>query len=197
MVMAVREETLTYENEVFHVGIGELTNAKALKKDEMVSLASEKNEGIIAVQLLDSALVAGEVHLLSAAQNALNAWKGTYAIARSLDVEILLYASGQHQIGVALDRLGIKDESTSVAAVVLATDESNLKSHVSYLVDKLGPEVQRPFTPTEERIQYVMMHFGINEAEITAVASSDSLEARYQALSGCVASRVSMVALES
>ncbi|MHA1924807.1 MAG: hypothetical protein ACW974_02730, partial [Candidatus Thorarchaeota archaeon] len=85
--MAVRVETLTYENEVFHVGIGELTNSKALSKDKMVSLASEKNEGIIAVQLLDSALVAGELHLLSATQNALNAWKGTYAISRSLDVE--------------------------------------------------------------------------------------------------------------
>ena len=195
--MTVRVETLTYENEVFHVSIGELTNAQALNKDEMVSLASEKNEGIVAVQLLDSPLVAGDVHLLSAAQNALNAWKGNYAIARSLDVEILLYASGQHQIGVALDKLGIKDESTSVAAVVIATDESNLKSHVDYLVDKLGPEVQPPFAPTEERIQNVMMHFGINEAEIAAVASSDSLEARYHALSGCVTSRVSMVALES
>ena len=195
--MTVRVETLTYENEVFHVSIGELTNAQALNKDEMVSLASEKNEGIVAVQLLDSPLVAGDVHLLSAAQNALNAWKGNYAIARSLDVGILLYASGQHQIGVALDKLGIKDESTSVAAVVIATDESNLKSHVDYLIDKLGPEVQPPFAPTEERIQNVMMHFGINEAEIAAVASSDSLEARYHALSGCVTSRVSMVALES
>ncbi|MHA1925967.1 MAG: hypothetical protein ACW974_08630, partial [Candidatus Thorarchaeota archaeon] len=89
------------------------------------------------------------------------------------------------------------DESTSVAAVVLATDESNLKSHVGYLVDRLGPEAQRPFAPSEERIQHVMMHFGINEAEIAAVASSDSLEVRYQALLGCVTSRVSMVALES
>ncbi|MHA2386043.1 MAG: KEOPS complex subunit Cgi121 [Candidatus Thorarchaeota archaeon] len=195
--MTVRVETLTYEDEVFHVGIGELANAKSLSKDEMVSLASEKKDGIIAIQLLDSTLVAGEVHLLSATQNALNAWKGTYAISRSLDVEILLYASGQHQIGVAIDKLGIRYESTSVAAVVLAVDESNLKSHVDYLVDKLGPEVQPPFVPTEERIQNVMMHFGINEAEIAAVASSDSLEARYQALSGCVTSRVSMVALES
>jgi KEOPS complex subunit Cgi121 len=195
--MIVRVETLTYEDEVFHVGIGELANAKSLSKDEMVSLASEKKDGIIAIQLLDSTLVAGEVHLLSATQNALNAWKGTYAISRSLDVEILLYASGQHQIGVALDKLGIKDESTSVAAVVLAADESNLKSHVDYLVDKLGPEVQPPFAPTEELIQNVMIHFGINEAELAAVASSDSLEARYQALSGCVTSRVSMVALES
>ena len=195
--MEVRVETLTYENEVFHVGIGELTNAKALSKDEMVSLASEKTKGIIAVQLIDSPLIAGEVHLLSATQNALNAWKGTYAIARSLDVEILLYASGQHQIGVALDKLGIKDESKSVAAVILAADESSLMNHVGHLVDRLGPEVQHPFAPTEEQIQYVMMHFGINETEINAVASSDSLEARYQALSGCVTSRVSMVALES
>ena len=195
--MAVRVETLAYEDEVFHVGVGELANAQSLNTQAMVSLASERDEKIMAVQLLDSTLIAGEVHLLSATQNALNAWQGKYAISRSLDVEILLYASGQHQIGVALDKLGVTDETVSVAAVVLATDESNLKTHVDHIVNRLGPVVQQPFAATEERIQSIMMHFGINEAEITASALSDSLEARYQALSGCVTSRVSMVALES
>ncbi|MFX1270466.1 MAG: KEOPS complex subunit Cgi121 [Promethearchaeota archaeon] len=195
--MKMRLETLTYDDEVFHVAVGEITNVKLLKKEEIISLASEQIEGIIAVQLLDSTLVAGEVHLLSAAQNALNAWKGNYAISRNLAVEILLYASGQHQIGVALEKLGVNDETTSVAAVVMGIDENNLKSHADYIVDKIGSFVQQPFVPTEERIQLIMMHFGINDAELTALSSSDSLEARYQALSGCVISRVSMVSLEA
>ncbi|MFX0053957.1 MAG: KEOPS complex subunit Cgi121 [Candidatus Hermodarchaeota archaeon] len=195
--MKMRLETLTYDDEVFHVAVGEITNVKLLKKEEIISLASEQIEGIIAVQLLDSTLVAGEVHLLSAAQNALNAWRGNYAISRNLAVEILLYASGQHQIGVALEKLGVNDETTSVAAVVMGIDENNLKSHADYIVDKIGSFVQQPFVPTEERIQLIMMHFGINDAELTALSSSDSLEARYQALSGCVISRVSMVSLEA
>lgn len=193
----MRLETLTYEKGVFHVAVGELKNTKNLNKDAMISLASVKAEGIEAVQLLDSALIAGEEHLLSAAQNALNAWMGNYAISRSLDVEILLYASGQYQIGVALEKMGVTDESESVAAVVLATDESNLRSHVNHIIDRIGSEVRQPFAPTQERIQSIMTHFGINETEIGAVASSDTLEARYQALSGCVTSRVSMVALNS
>ncbi len=197
MVMRVRQETLTYEKEVFHIGIGELENAESLHKDAMISLASEKSESTIAQQFLDSSLIAGEMHLLSAAQNALNAWKGDYAIARSLDVEILLYASGQHQIGVALEKLGITDESTSVAVVVLATDEPTMKNHLDHLINRLGPEVHPPFAPTEERIHSIMQHFGIDEAEISAIASTDSLEERYNALSGCVTSRVSMVALQS
>jgi len=193
----VRLETLTYDDEVFHVAVGEITNVNLLNKDAIISLTSEQIEGIIAVQLLDSILVAGEVHLLSAAQNALNAWKGNYAISRNLAVEILLYASGQHQIGVALDKLGVNDETTSVAAVVLGPDKSNLKSHVDYIVDKIGPVVQPPFVPTEERIKLIMMHFGVDDAEINAISSSDSLDARFQALSGCVISRVSMVSLEA
>ncbi|MFW9966888.1 MAG: KEOPS complex subunit Cgi121 [Candidatus Thorarchaeota archaeon] len=193
----MRLETLTYEKAVFHVAVGELKNTKNLNKDAMISLASEKGEGIEAVQLLDSALIAGEEHLLSAAQNALNAWMGNYAISRSLDVEILLYASGQYQIGIALEKMGVTDESESVAAVVLAKDESNLRSHVNHIVDRIGSEVHLPFPPTQERIQSIMTYFGINETEISAVASSDTLEARYQALSGCVTSRVSMVALDS
>jgi tRNA threonylcarbamoyladenosine modification (KEOPS) complex Cgi121 subunit len=197
MVIAVRLETLTYEKEVFHVGIGELRNDKGLSKDAMISLASEKGEGIIAVQLLDSALVAGEEHLLSAAQNALNAWNGEYAISRSLDVEILLYASGQHQIGVALKKLGLNEDSTSLAIVILASDELSLKSHADKVVEKLGSEVQPHFAPTEERIRSIMQYFEIAETEIAAISKSDSLVARYKALSGCVTSRVSMVALES
>jgi len=193
----VRLETLTSEKGVFHIAVGELKNTKNLNKDAMISLASEKAEGIEVVQLLESALIAGEEHLLSAAQNALNAWMGDYAISRSLDVEILLYASGQYQIGVALEKMGITDESESVAAVVLATDESNLRSHVNHIIDRIGSEVRQPFAPTQERIQSIMTHFGINETEISAVTSSDTLEARYQALSGCVTSRVSMVALDS
>jgi tRNA threonylcarbamoyladenosine modification (KEOPS) complex Cgi121 subunit len=195
--MKVRQETLIYKDEVFHVAVGEITNVNFLNKEEIVSLASEQIEGIMAVQLIDSTLVAGEVHLLSAAQNALNAWKGKYAISRNLAVEILLYASGQHQIGVALDKLGVNDETTSVAIVVLGLDESNMKSHVAHIVDKIGPIAKQPFAPTEERIQLIMMHFGINDAEINAISSSNSLEARYQAISGCVISRVSMVALEA
>nr|KXH76086.1 MAG: hypothetical protein AM324_14610 [Candidatus Thorarchaeota archaeon SMTZ1-83] len=190
-------ETLTSEKGVFHIAVGELKNTKNLNKDAMISLASEKAEGIEVVQLLESALIAGEEHLLSAAQNALNAWMGNYAISRGLDVEILLYASGQYQIGVALEKMGITDESESVAAVVLATDESNLRSHVNHIIDRIGSEVRQPFAPTQERIQSIMTHFGINETEISAVTSSDTLEARYQALSGCVTSRVSMVALDS
>jgi len=190
-------ETLTSEKGVFHIAVGELKNTKNLNKDAMISLASEKAEGIEVVQLLESALIAGEEHLLSAAQNALNAWMGNYAISRGLDVEILLYASGQYQIGVALEKMGITDESESVAAVVLATDESNLRSHVNQIIDRIGSEVRQPFAPTQERIQSIMTHFGINETEISAVTSSDTLEARYQALSGCVTSRVSMVALDS
>jgi len=193
----VRLETLTSEKGVFHIAVGELKNTKNLNKDAMISLASEKAEGIEVVQLLESALIAGEEHLLSAAQNALNAWMGNYAISRGLDVEILLYASGQYQIGVALEKMGITDESESVAAVVLATDESNLRSHVNHIIDRIGSEVRQPFAPTQERIQSIMTHFGINETEISAVTSSDTLEARYQALSGCVTSRVSMVALDS
>ncbi|MHA2603126.1 MAG: KEOPS complex subunit Cgi121 [Candidatus Thorarchaeota archaeon SMTZ1-83] len=193
----MRLETLTSEKGVFHIAVGELKNTKNLNKDAMISLASEKAEGIEVVQLLESALIAGEEHLLSAAQNALNAWMGNYAISRGLDVEILLYASGQYQIGVALEKMGITDESESVAAVVLATDESNLRSHVNHIIDRIGSEVRQPFAPTQERIQSIMTHFGINETEISAVTSSDTLEARYQALSGCVTSRVSMVALDS
>ncbi|MHA2378151.1 MAG: KEOPS complex subunit Cgi121 [Candidatus Thorarchaeota archaeon] len=190
-------ESLVYGEETFKVAIAELTNKNGLGRDPLLRMAMDFSKNLLAFQFLKPSLIAGIGHLLSASQNALNAWKGGYGIARSLDIEVALYASGQHQIGVALEHLGVEDGLDSIALVMIDVDEAKLKSEYQSAVEQLGNGVSPPFAPTDGRLRCIMEHFGISETEISTVSSSDSLEARFKALEGCVASRVSMVSLES
>ncbi len=80
---------------------------------------------------------------------------------------------------------------------MVATEEEVLQSQFSQVVERIGIEVVPPFSQTEERLRHVMEHFKISETELSNVSESDSLESRFKALTGCVASRISMVSLES
>lgn len=190
-------ENLVYGEETFKVGIAELKNKNKLDQNSLLRMALEFSTDLLAFQLFNPLPIAGVGHLLSASQNALNAWKGGYGIARSLDVEVALYASGQHQIGVALEHVGVRNGLESVALVMVASEEEVLESQFHQVVERLGSEVVPPFSQTEERLRHVMEHFKISETELSNVSESDSLESRFKALTGCVASRISMVSLES
>ncbi len=190
-------ESLSHSEETFKVVVAELQNSSKADRATLLRMALEFSKDLQAFQFLKPSLIAGSGHILSAAQNALNAWRGGYGIARSLDIEVALYASCQHQIGVALEHHGVEDGLDSVALVMIDTDEAKLVSQFRHAIEQLGEEIAPPFVPTEDRLRCIMEHFGIGESEILAVSSSDSLESRAKALEGCVASRVSMVSLES
>ncbi len=180
-----------------YVGLTEIENASPLDTPMLVEVAKELSESVLAVQLISPNGVAGAIHLLSAAQNALNAWNGGYAIARSLDVELILYASAQSQIGRAFDMLGLHDTPKTVAVVVIAEHEPDVHSLLDVLFTKIGPEVSNPLSVDQDRMKHIMELFEIGEPEISALSADDSAEARIEALGRCVASRVSILAVDS
>ena len=151
----------------------------------------------VIVQLMNGELIADETHLLSAVQNALNAQNGEYMLSRSLDVEIIVYASAQRQIGRALDELGVYDDLEHIAAVTIGTDKKTVEQTLRNLTQKIGTEFSNPFEASKERFDRIREHFKIEEKEVnTFTESSDVLE-RQKALSSCVVSRVSLVAIDS
>ena len=179
------------------VGIGHLRNEKHLGKDDLIRLSSKTRKKILAVQFLDSSLIAGDFHILSAAQNAVNAWSGGYAVSRGLDVEIAVYASGQRQIGPALQSMGVHDDLGFLALVVVGDDDSAVKGTFQEITRMVGMEMQPAFPMNPEKKRMIMKHFGIGEEELKAVRASDDPEEVYEALAKCVASRVSMVAIDT
>jgi len=115
-------------NETTHViGVSEINNSNRLTQDELLSLAKSMSSDTVIVQLMNGELIADETHLLSAVQNALNAQNGEYMLSRSLDVEIIVYASAQRQIGRALDELGVYDDLEHIAAVTIGTDKKTVE----------------------------------------------------------------------
>jgi tRNA threonylcarbamoyladenosine modification (KEOPS) complex Cgi121 subunit len=190
-------EKLRQQDSFLAVAVGHLKNAKRLKKDDLVRLSTKPRKKILAVQFLNPALVAGELHVLSAAQNAVNAWFGGYAISRGLDVEIAVYASGQPQIGLALESMGLRDNMVSLALVVIGDDDSAVKGAFEEVVGIVGTEIRPGFPISADKKRKIMEHFGVNETEIRAMNDSDDPNEILEALCRCVASRVSMVAIEA
>jgi tRNA threonylcarbamoyladenosine modification (KEOPS) complex Cgi121 subunit len=179
------------------VGIAELRNSNNLKQKELIQLATSMSSDSLTVQLLNGLLIASEIHLLSAAQNAIRAQQGDYMISRSLDVEIIVFASAQRQIGRALEALGVHDGFVEIALVVIGTDNSSVEHSIKDLVDTIGTETLPSFSATNERMERVKKHFQIGDREISAISDSETIESQLDALARCVVSRVSLVAFDT
>jgi len=190
-------EVLDYQDWKCIVAITELQNEHELSKDDFVNLASRLVDGLLIVQFIRPDFIAGAEHLLSASQNALNAWKGEYMISRNLDIEVVLYASAQRQIDDAFQDMGTVDGLETVALVVMGESKKSVNDCISRVQESVGPEISSPFKVTEERFQRVREHFDITDTEIEAITTSKDLQDRYGALIRAVVSRVSMVALEA
>ncbi|MBY8998841.1 MAG: hypothetical protein KGD60_14025 [Candidatus Thorarchaeota archaeon] len=193
----MRIEQLEDESNGEVIGITELHNSNNLKQDELIQLANSLSSDSLTIQLMNGLLIADETHLLSAAQNAINAKKGEYMLSRSLDVEIIVFASAQRQIGRALDALGVYDGLDEIAVVVVGTDTSSVEDSIQDLAGKIGREVIPAFAVTNERIDRIKDHYQISDKEIGAISDSDKIESQLTALSRCLVSRVSLVAFDS
>jgi len=179
------------------IGISEIKNTSSLSMDELLEIAKTLSKSVLAFQFFNSLKIVDEMHLLSSAQNAVNAMKGEYMISRSLDVELIVYSSTQHQIGLALDTMGIKDQLASVAIVCIDADEEKIRKCLADVSERVGEEVSPMFSPTSEKISSLMETFGITDLEMKQFTDATDLVSRSKALSKCVVSRVSMVSLAS
>ncbi len=145
-------DTLVTDKGFLSIGIVELDNEKSLNTDQLLKLVSAMESTVLAVQLFDATKIVDVYHLLSASQNAVNAWTGNYAQSRSLSVEVAVFTSGQHQIGRALSTMGISDNLSSIAIVVIASTSDEVLQCLNGLMDKIGSPSEPAFSPDVARI---------------------------------------------
>ncbi len=193
----MRLEKLGHGDTIYSVGVTEIQNVHGSTKDQLIELASGQIDDLLAIQFLDASLIVDSTHLLSASQNALNAWNGEYAISRSLALEIVVYASTQKQIGKALDLFGVKDKMDSITLVVVGVTTERVENGINDLVSKIGTEIKNPFDMDNARLSRLMEYYGVTPTELEALTESKATNDLQQALSKCVASRVSLVAVEN
>jgi tRNA threonylcarbamoyladenosine modification (KEOPS) complex Cgi121 subunit len=190
-------ETIIWNDEVLHICVSEFKNSAHLDRENLLRLASSMSERVLAIQFFDGTMIVDEIHLLSAAQNALNAWKGGYMRSRSLDVEIVIYASAQHQIGRAIELMGVHDKTTTVAALSLGEDKQKVQDCMIDLERAIGSEIMPVFEMTTRKLELLMASFHISESEVSLFLDEDNVKSRQRALSKCVVSRISQVAAVS
>jgi len=130
------------------------------------------------VQFFDAKFIAGFDHLYFAVLNAAKAFETGRNISKNLAVEMLLYASGQHQISRAIELLGMKSSSTQIAVLVAAdTRQKALEAlnRISCLLK--GERDGKVIELTEEKVQTIKVAFSITDLEIEATLRKSEKEA--------------------
>jgi KEOPS complex subunit Cgi121 len=121
------------------------------------------SEWKVQIALLDAELVFGREHVLSAFEHAERAFGNGTNTAKTLATELILYASGDRQISVAIEKMGIKDGSKRVAIAILDEIED---ARMSELLEKLGLKRDDDVLLPEGKS---LEAFGISENELAAV----------------------------
>jgi KEOPS complex subunit Cgi121 len=82
-----------------------------------ISDFSKKNNVII--QSFNADLIFGKNHLISSVKHAKRAFEDKTNTCNSIEMEILLYASGKRQLKHAIPKMGVKKGNSSVVFVIL------------------------------------------------------------------------------
>jgi len=80
---------------------------------------------LMAIALANPDLIAGMKHIEAAVWHAYNQFKNDKMIANTIDVELLLYLSGNHQIRKALKKVGLSKRPRTAIAIILSDSIPN------------------------------------------------------------------------
>lgn len=128
------------------------------------------------IQFFDASMIAGFDHLYFATLNAMKAFEDGLNISKSLSVEILLFASGQHQIRKAVELLGVKKDSAQIILLIIARTRIAAKKVLNDVSKSIvGFASDEVIDLTDEKKEKIRKAFGITNLEFEA-ASRDSEE---------------------
>ena len=132
-------------------------------KETIAQINDAADKADSTVVLFDADKIAGFAHIESAVAHAKRSFAEGKQIARSLSMEILVYASGQRQCSLA-SKFGLHDGENKVYVLILDGDEEK----AAVLVREIVSECE-PFVPNEEKLK---AEFGITDAEMEAAGEN-------------------------
>ena len=135
-------------------------------KETIAQINDAADKADSTVVLFDAEKIAGFAHIESAVAHAKRSFAEGKQIARSLSMEILVYASGQRQCSLA-SKFGLHDGENKVYVLILDGDEEKAAALVREIVSEC-----EPFVPNEEKLK---AEFGITDAEME-VAGENRIE---------------------
>jgi KEOPS complex subunit Cgi121 len=149
----------------------------------------------IPLQVFDAAVIAGQQHLLFATLNALTAFEQGQRISENLAVEILLYASGQRQISKAIELMGVKPTTATIAVAFLTATPDDAETMEAKLTQAIpGVRDDRVLAFQAGKVERVINAFAVTDRELAAVA--DDGEKPWGALVKIVIERGALLAID-
>jgi tRNA threonylcarbamoyladenosine modification (KEOPS) complex Cgi121 subunit len=171
-----------------------LRNAKINDVDEFLKKINEDKTSEAEIQVFNAKRIATWQHMYFAALNAIYAFKNKKNISNSLAMEIMLYASAQHQIRKATEILGIKPDSTEIALLIIGENTETINQTLAGIMTHI--QAKRDETVLElsdDKRTEILQVFGISDVEIRTRMKSNELN---EALISCVIERVALLATE-
>jgi len=107
---------------------GKISNVDIFLK----KISDFSKENNIKIQSFNADLIFGKNHLLSSVKHAKRAFEYNTNTCNSLEMEILLYASGKRQLKHAIPKMGVKEGNSEVVFVMLYDSKK-----VEDLIEKL------------------------------------------------------------
>jgi KEOPS complex subunit Cgi121 len=124
----------------------------------------------IIIQVLNADMIYGKNHLQSSVEHAIRAMERKTNTTNSLGMEILLYASGERQLKLAINKMGVKQGKNNIAFIFLC----NNKKIKNRMIDNLIDEMLESFSLCKNNTildgdKSVLKKFCIDENEIKTV----------------------------
>lgn len=161
--------------------------------------AIHSDEPLLVVQLFDARKIATYLHLLASAVYALQAFKGSRNISRSIGTESLLYASARRQINDAIDRVGLKATSQTVAANVIGSRPDTVIESMKKVHQELGGQVDDDVLSIGDlgKTEVILRTFEIGDIEVEAARTETGTRQAETAVMKRVLSKMSVMAISS
>jgi KEOPS complex subunit Cgi121 len=187
-----KELTITSDEFNEKVAMIGFSNVKIENINVFLEQFRKKN---INVQFFDAKKLAGSEHLYFAALNALNAFERKMNISNNLAVESLIYASAQRQITKAVKMLGITENSSQVAVLIIAKNRDEKKSSLNLVNEILpGKRDDTVLNLSLEKIKLIKKLFNISETEFEAQLKKQGFEK--EALTDLIIERMALLVLK-
>lgn len=176
------------------IGITGFRDVKVMDTDEFLKTISKGTPSNVEIQFFNAELIATWQHLYFAGLNVLTAFKNGENFSKSLAMEMMLYASAQHQIRKATDIIGIKPDSKKIAVVVIGEKPEEVQLTLVGIPKKIKAKKDETVLKlTGQKAVMIKETFGISDQELVAVMKGHSQQ---EALVDIVIEKMALLATE-
>ncbi|MHA1301428.1 MAG: KEOPS complex subunit Cgi121 [Candidatus Helarchaeota archaeon] len=185
------------ENSIRHILISGISDMRIdYKSIEKQIEKICKVENVI-IQFFNAKLIADWEHIYFSVVHALKSFKQGRNLSNNLDLEILLFASGQRQIKVAINEFGIGSETSEVVLLIIGYSKDSIREIFLKILKILNKKEDEAILKIDEnKYSNLLNYFKISPIEIETIANSNNWEDKLSALIKLILNRIAFVVFE-